>query len=60
MTSDTFLVPPKCIVSIIYKHLMHISSGIVVLPDDGAQASKHAGDMHQIYAYNRYFAFSWC
>jgi len=60
MISDTFLVPPKCTISIKYIHFMHIFSGIVLLPDDDAQALKHVGDMHKMYVYNRYFTFSLC
>jgi len=30
-----------------------------IVKDDGAQALKHVGDAHQMYVYNRYFAFSW-
>ena len=29
-----------------------------VLPDDGAQAPKHVGDMRKMYVYNRYCVFS--
>ena len=32
---------------------------VCIVKDDGAQALKHVGDAHQIYVYNRYFAFSW-
>jgi len=49
-----------CNCQTVYIQFIRISSGIVVLPDDGAQASKHVGNMHKIYVCNRYFAFIWC
>jgi hypothetical protein len=33
-------------------------TGIVVLPDGGAQALNHAQDTRQMYVYDRYWAFS--
>jgi len=34
-------------------------TGIVVLPDDGEQALKHAGNTYQTCVYYRYWAFSY-
>ena len=34
-------------------------TGMVVLPDDGAQPPKHVADTHKMYVYGRYCAFSW-
>jgi len=39
--------------------LVFQGTGIGAIPDDGAQASKHVGDMHQMYVFNRYCPFSW-
>jgi hypothetical protein len=39
--------------------LVFQGTGIVVLPEGGAQAPKHVADTHQIYLCERYCAFSW-
>jgi len=39
--------------------LVFQGTGIVVLPDDGAQALNHVWYTHHMYVYNRYWTLSW-